>query len=315
MLILILGACQLAHAFTPFRIGTGGSTGVYYPIGKLIATGLTVSSAQNDSPLGELIGIAQNSAGSIDNCRGIIAGELEAGMVQADIADLAYNRQGDFSDLPETISVRAIASLYSEKFQLVVRKDAGIDDFQDLKGKRISIDELGSGTMAIMNIVLEAHGLVEKDLLPLYLKPAFTEDKIREDQLQGFAIMAGAPNVAVTKLLDTGITLIPIAQPIAAAISQRHKYLAPGKVEKDVYRGIPETPTLEVNALLVVGSNMSNDMAYAVTKSLFSKETTMLLNEGHPLGKTITLDSAMQGVSIPLHPGAERFYKDRQMEK
>jgi len=288
---------------------------VYYPIGKLIANGLTVSAAKGNSALQGFVGVAQNSAGSIENVRGVISGELEAGMVQADLAALAFNRQGDFSNISEQANVRAIAGLYSEKFHLVVRKDAGIQSIHDLRGKRISVDELGSGTRVIMDIVLEAYGLTENDLLPLYLKPAFTEDKMKSGQLQGFAIMAGVPNAAVTKQSDTGITLLPVDPPIASAINQRYKYLTPGKIGKGMYHDIPETPTLEVSALLVVSSTMSDDLAYAVTEALFSRETIILLQEGHPLGKAIGLDSALQGVSIPLHPGALRFYRDKQMVK
>jgi len=313
LLGLFLSTCPQALAFTSFRIGTGGSTGVYYPVGKLIARGLTASASEDDSALRGHIGIAQNSAGSIENIRAVIAGELEAGMAQADTAAQAFNRQGDFAGVADATNVRAIAGLYPEKFHLVVRKDAGIHTFEDLKGKRISVDEIGSGTRDIMNIVLQAHGLTENDLLPLYLKPAFIEDKIKSGGLQGFVIAAGAPNAAVTQLFDIGITLVPIARPIAVGINLRYKYLTPGKIDKDIYRDVPETPTLEVYALLIVDGRMSDDMAYAVTKSLFSPETLRLLQEGHPLGKAITLESAQQGVSIPLHPGAERFYRERRM--
>lgn len=311
LLTLALAIAQPAWAFTPFRIGTGGSTGVYYPIGKQIAAGLTARASEGPSALENYIGIAQNSAGSIENVRAIITGEIEAGMVQADIAALAHQGLGDFADLPKTAKIRAIAGLYSEKFQLVVRKDAGISSISDLKGKKISVDELGSGTRAIMNLVLGAYGLTENDLLPLYLKPAFTEDKMKNGQLQGFAIMAGVPNVAVSKLFDTGISLLPVDPPIAAAISRQHKYLAPGKIAAGSYADIPETPTLEVYALLVVADTMSEALAHAVTEALFSRETLKLLAEGHPLGKAITLDTALQGLSIPLHPGAERFYREQ----
>jgi len=308
---LALAIAQPAWAFTPFRIGTGGSTGVYYPIGKQIAAGLTAKAREAPSALDNYIGIAQNSAGSIENVRAIISGEIEAGMVQADIAALAHEGLGDFADLAKTTKIRAIAGLYSEKFQLVVRKDAGINSISDLKGKKISVDELGSGTRAIMDLVLGAYGLAENDLLPLYLKPAFTEDKMKNGQLQGFAIMAGVPNIAVSKLFDTGISLLPVDPPVAAAISRKHKYLAPGKIAAGSYEGIPETPTLEVYALLVVADTMPEALAHAVTEALFSQETLNLLAEGHPLGKTITLDTALQGLSIPLHPGAERFYREQ----
>jgi len=312
-IVLNLWGTPEASALQPFRIGTGGRTGVYYPIGKIIATGLTLAASENAPALHGYIGVAQNSAGSIENVRGIVNGELEAGLVQADIAAYAFKGKRDFVNYHNSSKVRAIASLYSEKFQLVVRTDADISNISELKGKRISVDEIGSGTKTIMDIVLEAYGLTEKDFLPLYLKPAFTEDKMRNGQLQGFALMAGVPNTAVSKLLDTGITLLPIAEKTILNICQHFQYLKPGKIDKNVYPGIAETPTVEVYALLVVNESMSDEMAYALTEALFSNETSKLLTDGHPLGKAIGLNSATSGVSIPLHPGAIRYYLDHKV--
>ncbi len=303
-----LGSFSEGNALQPLRIGTGGSTGVYYPIGKLIASGLTVAAQDGGSPLAGIIGVAQNSAGSIDNVRALAAGEIEAALVQADVAGNAVRGERDFKDLPAAANIRVIASLYAEKFQLAVRKDAGIASFHELRGKSISVDELGSGTNATMKIVLEAHGLTENDLRPQYLKPVFTEQKMKSGELQGFAIMAGAPNTAVTKLADTGLYLLPIEPAIATAIHRQHSHLVPGKIAGGVYPGILETPTLEVYALFVVNGQMSDEVAYAVTKALFSETTLKLLAEGHPLGREIGLGSAQHGLSAPLHPGAARYY-------
>ena len=306
----MLSASQI-QAMTPFRIGTGGSTGVYYPIGKLIAAGLTRQAEQKDSPLSGSIGIAQNSAGSIENARAVVNGEIEAGLVQADIASYAVHGEKDFAAEPNSGKLRAIASLYAEKFQMVVRKDADIASFEDLQGKRISVDEPGSGTRLVTDIVLAAHGLTEDDLLPQYLKPAFTEDKMRDGQLQGFAMMAGTPMAAVSKLLPVGVRLLAIAPATAENIHKKFPYLTPGTIAKDVYPGIPETPTIEVFALLVVSSDMPEEKAYALTEALFSDETRQLLGQGHPQGKNITLATALNGVSIPLHSGARRFYDEK----
>lgn len=312
-LVLFLVAVSRAWAMEPLRIGTGGSTGVYYPIGKAIATGLTEAAASSSSPLHGKIAIAQNSAGSIENVRGVLAGDLEIGMVQADIAALAEGRQGDFARLPAGGAIRALAALYAEKLQVVVRRDAGITSFAELRGKRFSLDEQGSGTRAIMNIALAAHDLKEGDLQPLYLKPAFTEDKMRNGELQGFALMAGVPNAAVSKLAEVGVTLVPVTPEVAARIHQRHPYLTPGTITGDIYQGIDATPTLEVYALLVVSAAMPEELAHAVTAALFSGQTGDLLRQGHPLGQAINLDNALRGLSIPLHPGAERFYRQRRM--
>lgn len=303
-----------ARSMKPFRIGTGGKTGVYYPIGKLIALGLTrYAQQQENTELKGYIGVAQNSAGSIENVQGIVSDEIEAGLVQADIAARAYGGELEAQNSPDFSSIRAIASLYAEKFQVVVRKDAGIRHFPDLKGKRISIDEPGSGTLSVMRIILEAYDMTENDLIPLYLKPVFTHEKIEDGQIHGFVMMAGAPMAAVTELHDTGVALVPIEPAVAKKIYQQYPFLFPGTIEADVYPGIAATPTVEVYALLVVNERMPADIAYALTEMLFSDETSRLLHNKNVQGKAITLDTALNGISIPLHPGARKFYRDRMM--
>lgn len=312
LLFFLLEAAAPAYALKQFRIGTGGSTGVYYPIGKLIATGITMQAERKDSLLHGTIAIAQNSAGSIENARMVSSGELEAGLVQADIASYAYNKERDFTATPNSVKLRAIASLYSEKYQMVVRNDAAIRSFEDLKGKRISVDEPGSGTRLVTDIVLAEYGLTEDDLLPQYLKPVFTEDKMKDGQLQGFSMMAGMPMAAVTKLLPVGVSLLAIDPVVAQKINKKYPYLTPGTIAKDVYHGIPETPTIGVYALFVVSRDMTDDTAYALTEALFSQKTQDLLVQGHPQGKNISLASALTGISIPLHPGAQRFYDNNK---
>jgi TRAP transporter TAXI family solute receptor len=312
LIFFLLEAATPVHALKQFRIGTGGSTGVYYPIGKQIATGITIHAEHQNSLLHGTIAIAQNSAGSIENARMVSNGELEAGLVQADIASYAFKNVRDFSETPNSVKLRAIASLYSEKFQMVVRNDAEIRSFKDLKGKRISVDEPGSGTRLVTDIVLAEYALTEDDLLPQYLKPAFTEDKMKDGQLQGFAMMAGTPMVAVTKLQPVGVSLLAIDPVVAHRINKKYPYLTPGTIAKDIYHGIPETPTIGVYALFVVSSDMADDTAYALTEALFSQKTRDLLIEGHPQGKNISLASAQTGISIPLHPGAQKFYENNK---
>ena len=294
-----------------FRIGTGGLTGVYYPIGKLIAEGLT---GKGNSGVPGIIGIAQNSAGSVENVRAVVAGEIEAGLVQADVAAWAFHGEEVFVGDEDARALRAIASLYPEKFQIVTRRDADIRSVPDLRDKRISIDEIGSGTLAVMRIVLAAHGMSEGDLQPVYLKPVFTHDKMVKGDLQGFAMMAGAPMKAVTELSDLGITLVPIAPDKARAISARYPYLVPGTIPANVYDGVPATPTLQVHALLVVSAAMEDALAYQVTKALWSDRTMALLSTGHAQGRAIRLETALEGLSLPLHDGAAKYYRERGMQ-
>ena len=306
----------IAEQSTLFRIGTGGKTGVYYPIGRIIAQGITDTSSVEKTGLSAAgcgsgcIGVAQNSAGSVDNIHGVVNGEIEAGLVQADVASWAFNGEHIFKEKVKSRSIRAIASLYPEKFQIVTRRDANIKSVYDLRGKRISVDEVGSGTLAITRIVLEAHGIKESDLSPVYLKPVFTHNKIVSGELQGFVMMAGAPMTAVSQLIGTGISLVPIAPDMAVQIETRYPYLVPGTIPSGVYPGIPETSTLKVYALLVVNDALDEDTAYTITSALWSARTLSLLKTGHPQGKSISPETALQGVSIPLHPGAKKFYME-----
>ena len=319
-LLLTLPSPAAGETKLLFRIGTGGPTGVYHPIGKLIAEGLTRPAEEKDTPgalangVPGIIGVAQNSAGSIENVRAVVSGQIEAGLVQADIATSAFQAEHAFAKDPSGGALRAVASLYPEMFQLVTRRDANIRSVPDLRGKRISIDELGSGTLSVMRIVLAAYGLSESDFSPVYLKPVFTQEKVAQNELQGFAMMAGAPMKAVTQLSDIGLFLVPIDSNKASEINARFPFLVPGKLPSGVYSGIAETPTLQAYALLVVNAETSADLIYQVTAALWSERTLFLLKQGHPQGKWITPETALTGLSIPLHAGAERFYREKELK-
>jgi uncharacterized protein len=234
LLLVVAGATDCNAEPRPFRIGTGGLGGVYYPVGKLIAQGITEpTSQQHGSENGThgipgIIGVAYNSTGSIANVLAIAANEIEAGLVQADVAFQAMHNQGPFADIVAARDLRAVASLYPEKLQIVTRRDAGIRSVVDFRGKRISIDEIGSGTLPIMRIVLEAHGLTEDDFSPVYLKPIFTTEKMINREIHGFSLMGGAPMEAVSQLNDIALRMVPIAPPTAVQIAAQHPFLVAG---------------------------------------------------------------------------------------
>ncbi len=311
--------CGASDAPRLFRIGTGGQTGVYFPIGKIIAQGITDNlseegsdhSGENSGP--RCLGVAQNSAGSVENVRGVVAGEIEAGLVQADVAAWAFQGKHDFKKNNSARNIRAIAALYPEKFQIVTRSDANIGGVPELSGKRISVDEIGSGTLEVMRIVLEAHDMTENDLRPVYLKPVFTHDKVVSGELQGFVFMGGVPAAAITKLTSVSVSLTPIAPDIAADIHKRYLYLTPTIIPADVYPGVPATPTIQVYALLVVSAQSDASLIYNITAALWSEHTLAMLKKGHPMGKAITPQTALEGVSIPLHPGADKYYQEHRM--
>ncbi len=305
-----------AQARQIWRIGTGGLLGIYYPVGKLMAEGLTVSFRDNPLPLNKsrasgepIVVVAQVSGGSVANVQALMAGELEMALVQADVAAQAWHGQGAFSGSAGVREIRAIASLYSEKLQIVTRRDAGIRSIADLRGRHISIDEVGSGTLAVMRHVLDAHDLKESDFFPVYLKPEFTTERIRNNELQGFVIMTGTPAAAIEQIADLGILLVPVDPPIAESLSTRFQWLVPGIIPAGVYGTVSATPTVEVYALLLVRSDLEAEAVHAITAALWGAPMQSLFSLGHPQARDISLDTALNGISIPLHDGAARFYQ------
>jgi uncharacterized protein len=289
------------------RIGTGGRAGVYYPLGKLIAQAITGVSGEQTG----YIGVAQISGGSVANMQALAAGEIQVALVQADVASWAYQGSHMFTADSSVRGVRAIASLYPESLQIVSRKDAGIRTVAQMKGKRISIDEIGSGTLSAMRIVLEAHGLSEKDFSAVYLKPEFTFEKLRNGQLDGFAVMAGVPMEGVSRIADLALHIVPVAPEQAERIHQAYPYLFSGEIPDGTYPGVPATPTLQVHALLVVMDKMEDEKVRRITQILWNDRTQVLLRSGHPQAAAISLQTALAGVSIPLHPGAQAYYRER----
>lgn len=288
------------------RIGTGGLLGVYYPIGKAMAEGITAASIAQD-----LVAVAQTSGGSVANVRALAAGEIEAGLVQADSAHRALRGEGPFADMAGASGIRAVASLYPERLQILTRRDAQIRGVDDFRGKSVSLDETGSGTLAVMRLVLGAHGLTEKDFNPVYLKPEFTTERLADGKLQGFCLMSGTPAKAILDIFGPGHHLVPVAPEMSERIARVHPYLVPGLIPAETYPGLPDTPTIEVNALLVVREDMDDDLVHALTAALWNERTGERLREAHGQGRHVTLETALQGLSIPLHEGARRFYADK----
>jgi TRAP transporter TAXI family solute receptor len=299
-----------------FRIGTGGAQGTYFPIGTLIARGISDRdpSCRENPPCGvpDVLAVAQQSNGSVSNVEAISAGVLEAGLVQADVAHWAYTGTGVFAEKERRADIRAIASLYRESVHLVVRRNGGMEAMKDLAGRRISLDEPGSGTLVDARIVLDAHGLEERDLNPVYIKPQHAAEKLTEGMLDGFFIVAGFPTKSVMELTSrNAATLMPIDRETARRIQRIYPFLTPSVIPADTYPGVPDTGTLSVFAQFLVSAQLSDEVAYMITRELWSERTKKLLTEGHPKGREIRLESALQGVPIPLHPGAEKFYRER----
>jgi hypothetical protein len=205
-----------------------------------------------------------------------------------------------------------IANLYPESIHLVVKKASGIKSVADLKGKRVALDEPGSGTLINARMVLAAYGVKESDLKPEYIKPNQAGDKLKDGALDAFFFVGGAPAGAIAELASsgTGIELVPLTGPQADGLRMANPYFAVDTIAANTYKDVPAVQTLAVGAQLVTNAKVDAETVYQVTKALYSDAAQKALAAGHAKGKFITLQNAVQGVGIPFHPGAERFYKE-----
>ena len=315
---LAMATPAAAQDITFFTIGTGGTGATYYPLGGVIANAVSNPPGSRACDEGGscgvpgLVAVAQSSRGSVNNVNGITSGLFSSGFSQSDVAYWAYTGTGVFDGEEPMADLRAIAALYPEHIHLVARADAGIDSVEDLAGMRVSLDEPGSGTYVDANIILEAYGLSEEDIDAEYLKPGPAGDAMRNGQLDAFFIVAGFPTGAVVELANSiDVELVPITGGGAETIVADFGFFSADTIPAGTYDGMDEAvETLAVGAQWITSAEQDEELIYGITAALWNDNTRRLLDVGHAKGSSVTADTALDGIGIPLHPGAERFYRE-----
>jgi TRAP transporter TAXI family solute receptor len=318
----LAGLQAFAQDITFFRIGTGGTAGTYFPIGGLIANAISNPPGSRTCADGGSCGVpgvvatAVASNGSVANVNAINSGSMQSGFTQSDVAYWAYNASGIYEGRPKVDALRAIANLYPESFHLVARKGSGIKSIKDLKGKRMSLDEPGSGTLVDARLILAAYGMTEKDVKAEYLKPQQSADKLKDGALDAFFSVSGWPQGAIAELAaTTGIDLVPIDGPEAENLIKTYSFFAADEIPDGAYKGVAGVKTVSVNAIWATSSKQADQLIYNITAALWNPSTRKLLDSGHAKGKAIKLETAIVGLGIPLHAGAEKFYKEKGLIK
>ncbi len=317
--MMAVGTATVAQEPQFFRIGTGGTAGTYYPIGGLIAN--AISNPPGSRPCEEggscgypgLIASALSANGSVANINAIAGGTLESGFSQSDVATWAQTGTGIWDGREPVEKLRVIANLYPETIHLVASASSGITSVADLKGKTVSLDEPGSGTLVDARIILGAYGLTEDDIDAAFLKPDQAADRMRDGAMDAFFFVGGFPAGAIAELASQqDITLVPITGAEAEAVKGDYTFFAENIVPGGTYEGVDDdVTTLSVGAQWVTSADQPEDLIYGITAALWNENTRKLLDSGHQKGKVITVETALDGVGIPLHPGAEKFYREK----
>jgi len=260
-----------------------------------------------------LIAVAQSTQGSVTNVEAVNAASLESAFTQADVAYWAYESEGVYRDKEPLKKLRTIASLFPETIHLVVRKDAGIHSVADLKGKRVSLDREGSGTRVDALLILDAYGVGVDEIKAHDVSAGAAADLLARGELDAFFMVVGIPGAAIASLADQSlIALLPLSGPEAKKLRENYPFFSDHAIPSGTYFNVPNTNSLAVRAQWVVNADIPSDKVYEITQALWNDSTRRLLDDGHPQGKFITLETALKGVtSPPLHSGAEKFYKEK----
>ncbi|MGC2854829.1 TAXI family TRAP transporter solute-binding subunit [Novispirillum sp. DQ9] len=312
---------QSDQGLTFMRIGTGPTGGGYFPMGGLI--GNAISNPPGSRPCDRggscgvpgLIAAAVSTNGAVENIDAIRRGTMELALAQADVAYWAYHGTGPYKDKGAVENLRAVAMLYQESFHLVARNGSGIEKVTDLKGKRVSLGEEGSGTLIDALLILEAHGLSAKTVKPSYLKPGAAADALLAGEIDAFFFVAGAPVTTISTLTaDDKAHLVPIDGEPAAKLTKAYPFLTSGEIAADVYPHQPAVRTINVGAVLVADAALSESLVYGITQALWHPNNQTLFRKGHPGGAQMSLETATEGMGIALHAGAANYYFDAGVE-
>ncbi|TDR93744.1 TAXI family TRAP transporter solute-binding subunit [Enterovirga rhinocerotis] len=296
----------LAQAKKTYAIGTGGTGGVYYPLGGAVANVLT-------KHLPGVQATAEVTGGSVDNLKLIASGQSEIGFTMSDAALDAFDGKDKFKS--GKVPLQTLLVLYPNRMHVVTIEGTGIEKMSDLKGKRVSTGSPGSATEVMAFRVIEAAGLdKDKDMKRERLSVAESVNAIKDRKIDAFFWVGGLPTAAVTDLGATPGTKIKFIDHADLADKMNAKYgklYAPSTIEKSVYPGMAgDNKNTEVWNILVTGDKMSDDDAYTIVKTLVENKSDLVAV--HKEAASFTLDNQVQVRSpIPFHPGALKYFQEK----
>ncbi|CEG28565.1 TAXI family TRAP transporter solute-binding subunit [Bacillus sp. B-jedd] len=278
---------------------TGGTGGTYYPLGGTFANIISDETGIETT--------AQTTGASAENMQTLKDGGGEIAFTQTDIASYAKEGKLMFKD-KAVDNVQAIGTLYPETIQIVTTEKSGIKTVDDLKGKKVSIGAPGSGTAANAEQILEIYGLSLSDIKKQDLSFDESVSGIQDGTIDAAFVTAGTPTGAVEGLAATEkVVIVPVDADKAAKLIEKYPYYIKDEVPSNVYGLKEAVPTVAVQAMLAVSSDLSKDVVYDITKAIFEN----LDKVTHAKGKVIKPENALNGVGIEVHPGAQKYYDEK----
>ena len=282
------------------NVGTGGSTGTYYGFCNVISSLLKEKTGANL--------MIQSSGASKANILDIDDGIVDMAIVQNDVMDYAYNGTSLFSDVGAIGSFSTLGAAYAEVCQIVAKADSGIKTVADLKGKKVSVGDSGSGVEFNAQQILGAYDITFEDIDKQNLSFQASADALKDGKIDAFFCTAGAPTVAITDLATTtGIVLVEIDADHLAKLQADYGFYAAYTVPAGTYTGIDaDATTVAVKATFIVSNDLEEETVYQLTKAIYENKDEY----SHEKASEMSLEYAVSSISVPFHPGAERYFKE-----
>lgn len=292
-------------------IATGTMSGTYYSLGNSLA------SLYNEKIEGDINFSAESTSGSAQNVTFLGQGESDLGLVNNDVAKIAYEGTGTFEG-KKVSSLRGITSIYGNSVHIIVGKGSNIKTVADLKGKKVSVGAAGSGVESIARMVVDAYGMNYwdgKDFTPEYLGVTETMEKLKNGQLDAIFMTGLPPMGAIVDVFMGGnVELISIDEDKINGLIEKYPELYSIKIPANSYNGQEaEVSTVANAALLLTSEKIDEDTVYNMTKTLF--ENLEYLVSKNNVWNQVTKEDIQKGMTVPLHPGAEKYFKEQGIIK
>ncbi|WP_281406217.1 TAXI family TRAP transporter solute-binding subunit [Aquamicrobium sp. LC103] len=289
-------------------VGTGGVTGVYYPVGGAICR--LMNQTRRDHGIRCSV---ESTGGSVFNVNAIKAGDLEFGVVQSDVQYNAVNGEAGFAEGGAHEKLRSVFSLHAEPLTVVARADANVADFDGLKGKRVNIGNPGSGQRALMDQLIAEKGWANSDFaLAAELAPAEQSSALCDNNIDAFAYTVGHPAGAIQEATTTcdGV-IVPVEGEVVDKLVEDNPYYFKAVIPGGMYRGNEnDVNTFGVGATVVTSADVPDEVVEAFVNAVFNDFDAF--KALHPALANLTPEDMVgQGNSAPMHPGAEKYYREK----
>jgi hypothetical protein len=301
-LLLVLFLTVSVSATEYLSIATGGMAGTYYPVGGAISSIINANIKGVSSTV-------ESTGATVANCNLIKSNGAELAITAANVTYNAFEGIGSFESGPVK-NIAGITCLYPEAVQFVVLESSGIKSVLDLKGKKVAVGAPGSGTEVMAREILSVYNMSYDDITEDFLSFGEAATGLKDNTISAGLIWAGVPTAAIVDISSQKQTrIIAIDRDKLDALKAKMPYCADHLIKAATYPGFEEdVMTVAIPAMLVCSTDLSEDLVYNITKVIF--EHTEDLIAAHVRGKDITIETALNGMSIPLHSGAEKYYKE-----